>query len=97
MKPADGYYYCECHGADDDESHSLPVGLPVVCKRELSLSLAAAGGGGGDSHSADKQHDAIINSDVMASTDVTTPELLRHRSSWPEDALAERLIHMRSC
>ena len=97
LKPADGYYYCVWRANDDDES--MPI--PVVCENEPSSTAAAAAADNPASScsSADRQPAqlGICYSDVIASTDVTTPEHLRHRSSWPEDALAEHLTHMRSC
>lgn len=89
------------HANDDDES--LPVGLPVVREHQPS-PVAAAAAAAADSpasscSSADRQPtqlDVHVNS-RQASSDVTAPEQLRHRSSWPEDALAEHLMDMRSC
>jgi len=85
--------------------------IPVVCEPERNSVAAAAGGDDDDdspvsacsmSDQRPVQLDVNVNvhgccSDVIASTDVTAPEQLRHRSSWPEDALAEHLMDMRSC
>jgi len=87
--------------AGDDES--LPIGLPVVCEHEASspAAAAAAGSQASSSSSADRAPIPLdVNvcaSDVMESAEVTAPDQLRHRCSWPEEALAEHLTDMRSC
>ena len=70
-----------------------------MCEREPSSAAAAAeNAAASSSSSADRQpvdlQLDICYSDMIAST---TPGHLRHRSSWPEEALAEHLTDMRSC
>ena len=83
--------------------------MPIiaVCEQEPSSAVAAADGDssapscsradGPEQLHVDVSSHHECYSDVVASTDVTAPEHLRHRSSWPEDALVEHLIDMRSC